>query len=455
MRSRNVSGSVRHKVPFLRFDLSSLSAPTDNTTLQLWVPSSGLDSESFSIDVFGVNDGVSGEDKWNAASLSYNTAPGLTTGNADVDRDHVANEVSYLGSITYPGSNYTGAIELSSQELGDFIAADTNGAATIFLEAQVADVGRDFAIHIRTAEGVGTQADDFAPTLVFSDGVPQSVVTSTDTGSSIILDNGIVQAVFTKDDGVCTDLRLEGGSNLLANGGRLYLDSNSGGSYYGYNGTYELLESTDQKAHIRFTGRMGEFTATLNYVLQAGESGFHAYVELDHGAGDAAAYLEQFRMVMRCDPTIFDRAFSSETKTGQMIDPALIASTPQVIDATHKLPASSSYTETTGLTEDGFPTYTKYDWADYIENHKAHGLSSQTAGLWMLTGSEEYMNGGSGKAELMVHSTSQDTAGCRRTLAKALRPSETRCPSWCGRCRRPTSRSDAWPSGRGKARRAW
>ncbi|MFT4176729.1 MAG: polysaccharide lyase family protein [Luteolibacter sp.] len=231
------------------------------------------------------------------------------------------------------------------------------------------------------------------------------VVEIQDLGKSVRLSNGRVSAVFRKTDGRCSDLRITGEENLLSKRGSLYLDSDSGGEHHTFTGNYEMVNHTPEQAHIRFAGRMGEFTAELNYVMQAGRSGFYSYLVMRHGEKDRATYLEQLRMVLRCDPETFIYAFSSKDKIGRMIDPALLAHTPSVIDATHKLPKKSGYVEPTGLTEDGFPTYTKYDWADYQESHKAHGLAGKSVGLWMLGGSEEFTNGGPTRAELMVHGT--------------------------------------------------
>jgi rhamnogalacturonan endolyase len=165
------------------------------------------------------------------------------------------------------------------------------------------------------------------------------------------------------------------------------------------------VENTGQRVHIKFTGRMGEFASELHYVLAVGETGFHCYVVFRHGAGDAATYLEQARMVLRCDKNVFTHAFTSEQKSGQMIAPSLLAGAPEIMDATLELPATSSYTTPTGTTDDGLPVYTKYDWADFVETHKAHGLAGASTGLWMLGGSEECINGGPTKSELFVHGT--------------------------------------------------
>lgn len=413
-RSRSVTGSERHRIVFSRFDTTGITNVITAATFRFWVASSLTDSDAFDIEVFGVVDGVATEHDWSESSLTYNTAPGLTGEDyPNIDRDHAPGETVYLGTINYPGG-YSGELSLSSQALIDFLNTDSNDGVTIFIEPEIATGSEDFYIHIRSFEGVGADPGDIAPTLDLPNTDPPAPppppstneVFMEETSGDVTVGNGYVRAVISKSSGQCTDLRLEGGNNLLVNGGKLYLDSNSGGSYYSFGGTYSLVESTTNRVHFMITGQMGEFEAELHYVMQVGDSGLHCYTVFRHGAGDGATYMEQARMVLRCDKNVFTNAFTSEQKTGQMIDPSLLSGAVDIMDATLQLPLSSSYTNETGYTDDGYPVYTKYDWADFMETHKAHGLSSDDVGLWMISGSEEFMNGGPTKGELLIHGTS-------------------------------------------------
>ena len=340
----------------------------------------------------------------------------------DIDRDHVEGETVLLGTISYPGGGYYGELSLTNQALIDFINTDSNEGVTLLIEPQVAEADEDFFLHIRSSEGVGSDTGDIAPTLEFPNidapEVDTPVVSTnevylSETSGDVEIGNGYVRAVISKSDGRCTDLRMEGGNNLLLNGGKLYMDlywkdSFSGSTEYTSfsDGTYSLVEATTNRAHFMVVSEMGSFEVELHYVLQVGDSGIHCYVVYRHGVGDAETYLEQARMVLRCDKNVFTRAFASEDKTGQMISPSLLAGATEIMDATLQLPMDSSYTNVTGTTDDGYPVYTKYDWADCMETHKAHGLSGATNGLWMISGSEEFMNGGPTKGELLVHGTS-------------------------------------------------
>lgn len=166
LRSRNVSGSTRHRVAYFKFDLSGLSFtnPIGAASLSFSFNSSTTDADVFNIDVFGVIDGTAGEDTWTPAGLTYNAAPGITTDDyPNPDRDH-ENVVS-LGSVAYPGGNSTAALTLTTTQLTSFLNADTNGFVTILLEAQVAATDEDFFVHVLTEEGFTASEGPLAPTL--------------------------------------------------------------------------------------------------------------------------------------------------------------------------------------------------------------------------------------------------------------------------------------------------
>ena len=237
-------------------------------------------------------------------------------------------------------------------------------------------------------------------------------VTLTDSGSTVTLANGIVSAVITKSNGKCTDLRQIGGANLLANGGQIYFDANGatngGASFFdpfvAY--SYQVITNTSSRVEIAMTDtNLVGFNAELHYTMRSGDSGLYAHTVWRHGPGNPQALFEQSRMVIRCDPNVFTHAYSDEEKTGQMIEPALLQTSPIIMDATYQLPAISSYTNETGFTEDGFPVYTKYDWSAFMENHTVHGLAGENVGLWMIMGSVEYFNGGPTKQNQKVHGT--------------------------------------------------
>ncbi len=184
LRSRDIAGSERHSVPFLRFDVSTFPTAT-NATLT-WYHEGG---DTFNVDVFGVVDGVTGEADWTAGGLSYNNAPGFSSDNyPNIDRNHAVGEATLLGTVAVSGS---GNRSLSSTALKDFVNADANGVVTFILEPQVATGGKDYENNISSAENATTNqrpqlsiSGDFSFSGSFT-GSQTTVTTDKDDGSGI------------------------------------------------------------------------------------------------------------------------------------------------------------------------------------------------------------------------------------------------------------------------------
>jgi len=174
---------MRHNVPFLRFDVSSFPTAT-NATLTLHF----LQTRTIDVDVFGVVDGVNGEADWSADTLTYNTAPGFSSGNSDPDRDHASEETVLLGTVSVTTS---GSYSLSNTALRDFVNNDANGVVTFILEPQVAAAGDDFKNNISSAETNAPSqrpqlsvSGDFSSSISFT-GSQTTVTTDKDDGSGI------------------------------------------------------------------------------------------------------------------------------------------------------------------------------------------------------------------------------------------------------------------------------
>lgn len=91
LRSRNIPGSLRHRLSVCSFDLSSVSNAISGAVFTVDVVAA--DSDSFAIDLFGVVDGA--DQVWDT-TLTYNSAHWLTAPNGNVDRDHDAAKVVSL-----------------------------------------------------------------------------------------------------------------------------------------------------------------------------------------------------------------------------------------------------------------------------------------------------------------------------------------------------------------------
>ena len=122
---------------YMRFGLSSLTEDVGSATLTLTLSYEDMgDSESATIDIYGLNDGTTGETTWSETTLTWNNAPGNdTSGNG-------LNNATYLGSITVSGSDALGTTYTTSgtgTNLVSFLNADANDEVTLILTAGSVD----------------------------------------------------------------------------------------------------------------------------------------------------------------------------------------------------------------------------------------------------------------------------------------------------------------------------
>lgn len=170
----------RHRVTALRFDTSSVVGTVTGATLSLEVTQAS--PRTFSIDLYGLVDGTPGETAWGETTVSYNTMPGLAGANGNVDRDHAAGTLTFLGSYQYT-ANYTGSIGFTSLELADFLNANSNNSVTFLLEAQVS-AGNQHYIQIRSNRNsiIGSQ---FYPTLEIT-AIPEPSTAAIMAGAAVL-----------------------------------------------------------------------------------------------------------------------------------------------------------------------------------------------------------------------------------------------------------------------------
>ena len=166
------------------------------------------------------------------------------------------------------------------------------------------------------------------------------------------------------------------------------------------------------------------FSVALHYVLKPAEAGFHMFAVVTR---DPAAPLNntfgQSRLVLRLEPTIFtssavvDESAAQQPQTmrtaefpaGKLLrDPCDDQGCHKVMDATYRLTNGSAPHSLHGT------YYTKYEWASASHADSVHGTyglaSGKHVGAFIVSGSNEYLNGGPVHPELSVHMT--DTTPC-------------------------------------------
>jgi rhamnogalacturonan endolyase len=175
------------------------------------------------------------------------------------------------------------------------------------------------------------------------------------------------------------------GYSLVLNGKELigpakgFYSSINGGT--GFSPTQlQVVTNTASTADIAYISSWG----ALHYVVRSGVSGLYSYF-IASGIGTVG----EFRTLYRVNGAIF--------RTGSNgIENAIAFPTLSQINASTVL-QDSTYQLTNGT------IYTKYDASTYTDQDRLHGVYGGGDGVWMISPSHEYNNGGPMKQDLTVH----------------------------------------------------
>ena len=166
--------------------------------------------------------------------------------------------------------------------------------------------------------------------------------------------------------------------------------ANSGGAArLSVNAFYEKVNTSDMVEVQYVTPDIGGFEWVIGYVVRRGVAGVYHYVQANCKA-DGSDYSE-LRMGFRGDASLFNYAYVNDDLQDALPTPADIASATEVTDATYRLADGS--------------IYTKYDYAAFQKDDYVHGMMGDHVGLWMITPSVEWLNGGPMRQDLTVHAT--------------------------------------------------
>ena len=167
VRSRDVAGSGRQNISYVRFDLGGETAITDSI-LSL-VTDNAIAWESGQVQVYGLNDVVGNTPQdWVEGTLSYNTSGDEVPGDADATTQDLGTigtsgteNLWLLGDLPALNPNLGGEyVDFSSTEMVDFLNSRAGGLATLLI---VNSDGLDRDLSFRTKESAG-----FAPTLTLN-----------------------------------------------------------------------------------------------------------------------------------------------------------------------------------------------------------------------------------------------------------------------------------------------
>ena len=275
-------------------------------------------------------------------------------------------------------------------------------------------------------------------------------VTLTDNGSTVVLSNGLVSATIQKSDSKVSRFTIGSSPNLAGSKGFYYTTHTVSGSTDRYlslssapGATYSVAVNTPQMVDISIRNPMMGYDATLfpqgmfdvdkHFVMLDGVAGIYTYIIWNHTVDQPTASLYQQRTSeteTNLSGTVY--SYSDATTWNVVPDAATFASGTLITDSTYELPPTTNYTYPTGdFYEPGWPVYytpnpqemiglnydlnpvwTKYDWAVYsgpeTSSLNAFGAANDQYGVWMVNGSQEYLNGGPTKLRGAVQGGSMD-----------------------------------------------
>ena len=152
---------------YLRFDLGAVDGlNAQDATLELTASSSP--STAYTFNVYGLFDGHTGEN-WTESgtgSITWNNAPGNDTTSLD---GALVSETVLLGQIVTTGYSAGDVLQFTSQQLTDFLNADTDGQVTLILTRDTQSSNySDHSNSFYSKEGSLNVAGDYslAPTLL-------------------------------------------------------------------------------------------------------------------------------------------------------------------------------------------------------------------------------------------------------------------------------------------------
>ncbi len=232
----------------------------------------------------------------------------------------------------------------------------------------------------------------------------QNVTVDLKTDRTCTMSNGIITLTINSK-GMANTMKhpSNGDANMLASNG-IYFDYTSNKNRSLSPGSARVVKSTDDYAEVVYTSGANDALPTYEhgYILRKGESGVYTYV-IVHGnskSGDTSqggvGPVKETRVCTRVASDFLD-GYVDEQMQGMIPSNSEMAvaekSENTVQDATYYLSDGS--------------IYTKYNWAQFIDNDDFHGLMNGKVGIWNIPVSYEWLNGGPMRQELTVHATSK------------------------------------------------
>jgi rhamnogalacturonan endolyase len=216
----------------------------------------------------------------------------------------------------------------------------------------------------------------------------QKHVFMTQTVNTVTLWNSAIEVILNKNTSNITYVKKAASGNLLGTTGKAYLN----GPDFGMNDCeFKVVREQPDLVELSFYHEAKDnFSYDLHYVMCAGVSGIYCFLLEHHNPKAPDAYYGQTRWGISADSKLFNYHLVRDNHQGPMPDRKTDFND-EVSDWTFRLPDSSYYS--------------KYDYADYIEDKHVHGMAGVNSGygMFVIQPSFEYLLGGPTKQFQNVH----------------------------------------------------
>ncbi len=157
-----------------------------------------------------------------------------------------------------------------------------------------------------------------------------------------------------------------------------------------------VIKNTPEMCEVLYSATSGNTIFEQGYIMRKNVAGLYTYVIATGTATSASEPIKEARVCTRLAKTMLEG----------YVDWRMNGTIPSNIEMATAEKEENTVQDATYYLADG-SIYTKYDWANYINQDTLHGLSDKYYGIWNIPVSYEWINGGPERQELTVHATSK------------------------------------------------
>lgn len=232
---------------------------------------------------------------------------------------------------------------------------------------------------------------------------PAPPVELRESGNSVILSNGTIEATLSKKSSTITSIKL-GRHEMVSPGKPVYYSMGGGTSYRQPGGAaYRVVTQTPDIVNVAFLqkwtpGAPQAVDIEVHYALKRGESGVHTYAVLSHPADYPDSGVSEWRMVWGMPAAnknawLMEKIRVDHLRNWEMPSPAdLNSAKPTGIKEIIEL--------TRGVRAGKFDCKYDFNLDYYSVGCWGHASDKNQVGAWVVLGSHEFFNDGPTKQDL-------------------------------------------------------